>query len=335
MKGASARTPSAPCFAVANARSVTPNTQRELLRSAPTGPRSLPVLAGCVLAMTLLALAASVPLLAAAPQRHRPDRSSGTLARETLRAVQSLRRRGCGRVRAAPALLHATRLDRTAQRLASGDTPIEAARHSGYLARSVSEIRLSGALADQRALEALLARSSCRALLDPALEQVGVYARGGEVWIALAVPSHLPSRTDADAIAARVLALVNAARGRGERCGARPFAPAPALAASATLNAVALAHATDMIEYDYFDHQDRQGRSPAQRVLAAGYPARLVGENIAKGPQSAREAVEGWLASPPHCANLMNPQFTRMGIGYAVNRLTGAIDWVQELAAPR
>src|SRR6185437_5690766 len=113
-----------------------------------------------VLAMTLLALAAPVPLRAAAPPRQRADRSSGTLARETLRAVQSLRRSGCGRVRAAPSLVHEPRLDRAAQRLASGDTPIEAARHSGYLARSVSEIRLSGALEDQRALEALLARSS-------------------------------------------------------------------------------------------------------------------------------------------------------------------------------
>jgi uncharacterized protein YkwD len=138
------------------------------------------------------------------------------------------------------------------------------------------------------------------------------------------------------ALSSRALQLVNEARARGARCGSQSFAPAPPLTLSGTLAGVALGHATDMAAHDYFEHQDLTGQSPADRVRASGYHEKLVGENIAYGPQSVEEAVQGWLASPGHCENIMNPRFAQMGIGLAPGRASRrGLFWVQVLAEPR
>ena len=47
---------------------------------------------------------------------------------------------------------------------------------------------------------------------------------------------------------------------------------------------------------------------------------RLTGENIALGPESAEEVVAGWLASPGHCANIMDDRFQHIGVGLSVGR---------------
>jgi uncharacterized protein YkwD len=137
-------------------------------------------------------------------------------------------------------------------------------------------------------------------------------------------------------LAARTLDLVNEARARGARCGTRWFAPAPPVRPSGTLNGVALGHASDMAEHDYFEHEDLAGHSPADRVRAVGYREMLVGENIAYGVKSADDAVQGWLDSPGHCENIMDPRFVEMGIAYAQGRaVKHGLYWVQVLAAPR
>jgi uncharacterized protein YkwD len=91
-----------------------------------------------------------------------------------------------------------------------------------------------------------------------------------------------------------------------------------------------------MADHDYFEHEDLAGRSPAQRVRAGGYQEKLVGENIAYGPKSIDEVVQGWLESPDHCENIMDPRFAQMGIAYAPGQLSRrGLYWVQLLAAPR
>jgi uncharacterized protein YkwD len=91
-----------------------------------------------------------------------------------------------------------------------------------------------------------------------------------------------------------------------------------------------------MAEHDYFEHQDLTGHSPAQRVRAVGYEEKLVGENIAYGPKSIDEVVHGWLDSPDHCENIMDPRFAEMGIAYAPGELSRrGLYWVQLLATPR
>jgi uncharacterized protein YkwD len=64
-----------------------------------------------------------------------------------------------------------------------------------------------------------------------------------------------------------------------------------------------------MANNNYFDHKDRDGRTPGDRAELAGYDFQQVGENIAAGQDTVRKVVDGWMASPGHCANLMNPQY--------------------------
>jgi uncharacterized protein YkwD len=137
------------------------------------------------------------------------------------------------------------------------------------------------------------------------------------------------------AIRARVVELVNDARSRPRRCGREGFAAAPALNVSRQLNEAAAEHARDMARRRFFEHQGSDGSQPRDRVLRAGYRSRLTGENIAYGPESAEEVMSGWLASPGHCANIMDPRFDEIGVALAIGRKRGQIYWVQDFGLRR
>ena len=114
------------------------------------------------------------------------------------------------------------------------------------------------------------------------------------------------------------------------------FGPAPPVVLSNTLAGVAYGHANDMAVNNYFEHEDLQGKTPSDRVRATGYQEKLVGENIAYGPKSIDEVVQGWMDSPGHCENIMDPRFVEMGLGYATSHDSKlALYWVQVLATPR
>jgi uncharacterized protein YkwD len=253
---------------------------------------------------------------------------------DTVAAVQLLREGGCGGILPpARPLHHEALLDRAAQQWAAGSSPTAATRRSGYEAEATAAVHVSGP--ESSAVE-LLRRSDCRAVTDGALRDIGVYRHGQDTWLLLASRYVVPARSQGPLLAARALQLVNEVRARGARCGERSFAPAPPVTLSGTLAGVALGHASDMAEHNYFEHQDLAGRSPADRVRAVGYPEKLVGENIAYGPKSAEEVVQGWLASPGHCENIMDPRFAEMGIAYAAGHSSKrGLYWVQLLAAPR
>jgi uncharacterized protein YkwD len=137
-------------------------------------------------------------------------------------------------------------------------------------------------------------------------------------------------------LATRALQLVNNVRAKGARCGSDVFGPAPPVTLSGTLAGVAFGHATDMAANNYFEHEDLKGKTPSDRVRATGYQEKLVGENIAYGPKSVDEVVQGWLDSPGHCENIMDPRFVEMGLGYATSQDSKrALYWVQVLATPR
>ena len=136
-------------------------------------------------------------------------------------------------------------------------------------------------------------------------------------------------------VRARVAELVNAARSKSRKCGSERFPAAPPLIASRELNEAATRHARDMARKDYFEHRGLDGSQPKDRVLRAGYQSRLTGENIALGPESAEEVITGWLASPGHCANIMDSRFQHIGVGLATGRGRGKIYWVQNFGAPR
>ncbi len=98
------------------------------------------------------------------------------------------------------------------------------------------------------------------------------------------------------------------------------------LTGETSLTGVARAHSADMLHRSYFSHQGLDGRSPHDRIRA-GYPFGLTmsGENIWSGAgydsqdtqRLARIIVDNWLSSPGHRQNLLNPQFTDIGVGAA------------------
>jgi len=74
---------------------------------------------------------------------------------------------------------------------------------------------------------------------------------------------------------------------------------------------------------------------PAGRVTQAGYSWASVAENVAAGQTTAEEVVNTWLASPGHCANLMDPRYSESGVARATNPDSEqVVHWVQVFAAP-
>jgi len=123
---------------------------------------------------------------------------------------------------------------------------------------------------------------------------------------------------------------VNEARAEGRDCGSRGwFDAAPPLRSEPRLMGVAQAHSEDQQARGVMSHRGSDGSSPSQRVSDAGYVWRTVGENVAWGYPSAASVLDGWLGSPGHCANLMNPAFEDLGVGRAGGY------WTQVFAAPR
>jgi uncharacterized protein YkwD len=156
----------------------------------------------------------------------------------------------------------------------------------------------------------------------------------GVVSAATAADAVVGRASDARVLA-RVVDLVNEARSHPRRCGPERFAAAAPLLASRKLDDAARGHARDMAQRRFFEHRGSDGSEPRDRVRRAGYPSRLTGENIALGPESAEEVVAGWLHSPGHCANIMDPRFQDIGVGLAVGRRRGQIYWVQDFGERR
>ncbi len=95
-----------------------------------------------------------------------------------------------------------------------------------------------------------------------------------------------------------------------------------------SLRDVARGHSADMLVRNYFSHETPEGGTFAQRIKA-GYrsPFAAAGENIWMSKnrpatdfrQLARIIVDNWMSSPGHRSNLLNPQFTDIGVGVATN----------------
>jgi len=86
------------------------------------------------------------------------------------------------------------------------------------------------------------------------------------------------------------------------------------LQADPELVPVARAHAADMFARGYFSHYTPEGKDPFQRMSDAGIRFRTAGENLALAP-TLQIAHTGLMNSPGHRANILNPNFGRVGIG--------------------
>lgn len=149
--------------------------------------------------------------------------------------------------------------------------------------------------------------SSMRALLVAALCTATV------VTPSIAMAVERPS----DPRLARVFRLVNAERVQPQVCGTRPRRAAEPLRHDVHLSLAAQLHAQDMASNNYFEHLSLDGRDFTDRIGETDYPGRAAGENIAFGQQTAREVVNAWMDSAPHCRTIMARSYDAVGLGFA------------------
>lgn len=101
--------------------------------------------------------------------------------------------------------------------------------------------------------------------------------------------------------------------------GERAAGGVAGLSLNGKLNAAAQAKANDMAARNYWSHNTPEGNPPWVFVTAQGYSYQKLGENLAAGFSSESSTVAGWMASPPHKANLLDPAFAEVGFGFANN----------------
>jgi uncharacterized protein YkwD len=257
-------------------------------------------------------------------------------AADVLDAVNAVRYAGCGgRHRAVPPLRENAALDEVAHRLSQGTDLRTAQQFADYHAVSSFSVSISH-VQPSGDVESIIARQFCEQISNPAFREIGTWRRGTDVWIAMAQPFRPPPPRELGAVSEQVLQLANRARARARRCGPTPFAAAPPLTLNATLGRAALHYADDMALFAYMDHTGRDGSTPAERLTRSGYHWSEMGENLARGVMSAEEVVAGWLQSPEHCANLMDPLYREMGVAFAVNPHDDAgVYWAMEFGTPQ
>ncbi|MCQ4296589.1 CAP domain-containing protein [Pseudomonas stutzeri] len=217
----------------------------------------------------------------------------------------------------------------------SGAQLQQALQASGYRPAKLQAISVSGPRNAQAAMRALKQRY-CEPLRSEEFAEIGVSHKGNTWQVLLAQPMLAPDLGDWQQVGRDILQQVNQVRARPRNCGSKRFESAPALSWNAKLGDTALAHSRDMARQDYFSHQAPDGSHVSDRAGRAGYAWQRIGENIAAGQGSAEQVMAGWLASPGHCSNIMNPDFTQMGAAYATNQDSAAMSyWTQVFGAPR
>lgn len=250
--------------------------------------------------------------------------------------ARQVRERGCpGHPGTDAPLRRSAALDRAAARMHRGEPPQQSAEREGYRLTRIFHASFGGYRSAADVAKAL-ASNYCGAVTEGRFMDFGFHRRGNQWTVVLGAPLELPQLADRRAVVRQVLALTNEARSRPRRCGDQSFAAAGALQWDEQLAQAAERHAQDMAGNAFLDHRGRDGSTPAQRISRAGYRWRSVGENVAAGQPSAQDVVEDWLASPGHCANLMNPAFTELGVAFAVNlKAREAVYWAQAFGRPR
>lgn len=208
-------------------------------------------------------------------------------------------------------------------------------KEAGYQAARAQAIAVSGPTTPNAVMKMIQPRY-CSILLDSQLSAIGVSQSDNTWHIVLAQPLLSGDLGSWQEAGKKLVELVNAARAEPRRCGNKKMPAAPPVKWNEKLAATALAHSRDMANQDFFSHKAKDGSTVDTRATRNGYKWRHIGENIATGQGSPQQAMSGWLASPGHCVNLMNRNFTEMGAAYALNPKTDTtIYWTQVFGTPR
>lgn len=136
-------------------------------------------------------------------------------------------------------------------------------------------------------------------------------------------------RSDLEKLRQEELRRVNALRAERRREG---------LQRHPSLDLAAQSYAEDMLRRGFYGHYSPEGQDVGDRVRQARYLYRKVGENIASGQTSVGAVMSGWIDSPDHLHNLLDREFTEIGIGFAAGPTRDGsygFLWVQVFGAPR
>jgi uncharacterized protein YkwD len=103
---------------------------------------------------------------------------------------------------------------------------------------------------------------------------------------------------------------------------------------NSALTRAAEEHATDMVDQHYFGHDSQDGRTPTDRMRAAGFTGTSTAENLAGGSTSAAAVVNAWMNNEDDRQNILNCSYTQVGIGYdngRIKRKWNNGSWTQDL----
>ena len=102
------------------------------------------------------------------------------------------------------------------------------------------------------------------------------------------------------------------------------------LAFCATLQNAAQDHSQDQANTNRMSHTGSNGSTMAQRANAAGYTGwTRLAENVAAGQRSVDQVMNAWMGSSGHRANLLNVEYTHVGVGKASSG-SGTLYWTQD-----
>lgn len=104
-----------------------------------------------------------------------------------------------------------------------------------------------------------------------------------------------------------------------------------------SLDLVAQRYAEDMLTRGFYGHFSPEGQDVGDRVKVARYPYCKVGENVASGQASVERVMDGWVESPEHFRNLIDPDFSEGGFGFAAGPTAEGgyrLLWVQVFGLP-
>lgn len=140
---------------------------------------------------------------------------------------------------------------------------------------------------------------------------------------------------DGSVAAQDVVERLNELRRSADAPCAQAHAALAVLAWESRLAASAQEQAVDLAVNERLSHVDARQRSFGVRLRSVGYSASGAGENLAAGQSNLDDALAAWLASPSHCANLMQPQFSDVGVA-CVQRRGSRFEryWVAHFGAP-
>jgi len=147
------------------------------------------------------------------------------------------------------------------------------------------------------------------------------------------------------------LNAVNKVRNRKQTCGSQgTFLATGKLIWNEKLYNSSYEHTQDLVLSQTFSHEGSGRESDwtgtalgkasllTERVESYGYKWKMIGENLGAGTNidTAEKMVDGWLKSDHHCANLMNPEFTELGMVLIKDESSRYTHyWTQNFGKPR